>query len=158
MMKVEFWVVGKTQFSYLKEGMEIYEKRLRKYVPFQMVILPDIKNAKNLTPDQLKEKEGKSILDKVEKNDLLILLDEKGKTFTSEKFAEWLNQKFQHSAKKIIFLVGGAYGFSNPVYGRAQQKIALSAMTFSHQMVRLFFIEQFYRGMTILNNEPYHHS
>ncbi|MEM6965058.1 MAG: 23S rRNA (pseudouridine(1915)-N(3))-methyltransferase RlmH [Bacteroidota bacterium] len=157
-MKIEFWVVGKTQFSYLKEGMEIYEKRLRKYVPFQMVILPDIKNAKNLTSDQLKEKEGKLILEKVEKGDLLILLDEKGKTFTSEKFANWINQKLQHSAKRIIFLVGGAYGFSEIVYDRSQQKIALSAMTFSHQMVRLFFVEQFYRAMTILNHEPYHHT
>jgi len=157
-MKIEFWVVGKTSFSYLNEGMEIYEKRLRKYVPFKSVILPDIKNTKNLSHEVLKEKEGQVILNKLEKGDLLILLDENGKTFTSEKFAEWLNQKLQHSARKMIFLVGGAYGFSDAVYERSQQKVALSSMTFSHQMVRLFFIEQFYRALTILKNEPYHHS
>lgn len=157
-MKVEFWVVGKTSFSYLNEGMEIYEKRLRKYLPFKTVIISDIKNAKNLSHETLKEKEGQVILDKLEKGDLLILLDENGKTFTSEKFAEWLNKKLQHSARKMIFLVGGAYGFSDAVYQRAEQKIALSSMTFSHQMVRLFFIEQFYRALTILKNEPYHHS
>ena len=157
-MKVEFWMVGKTQFKYLNEGMEIYEKRLRKYVPFQTVVLPDIKNAKNLTPEQLKIKEGSMILNKLEKNDWLILLDEKGKVFTSEKFAYWVERQLQHSAKKVVFLIGGAYGFSEDVYQRAQQKVALSAMTFSHQMVRLFFIEQFYRALTILKNEPYHHS
>ncbi len=157
-MKVEFWVVGKTQFKYLEEGMNIYEKRLRKYVPFQTVVLPDIKNAKNLTPDLLKNKEGEIILSKLEKNDLLILLDEKGKTFTSEKFALWMEKQLQHSARKVVFLIGGAYGFSEEIYERAQQKVALSAMTFSHQMVRLFFIEQFYRALTILKNEPYHHS
>lgn len=157
-MKVEFWVVGKTQFKYLREGIEIYEKRMTKYLPFQTVTLPDIKNAKNLTSELLKEKEGKMILEKLEKGDLLILLDEKGKTFTSEKFALWVEQKLQHSARKLIFLIGGAYGFSEDVYQRAQFKIALSNMTFSHQMVRLFFIEQFYRAQTILKNEPYHHS
>lgn len=157
-MKVEFWVVGKTQFSYLSEGMEIYEKRLRKYLPFKMIVLPDIKNAKNLSAQELKKKEGDLILSKIEKGDLLILLDENGKTFSSQKFAKWLNQQLQHSARKMIFLVGGAYGFSEKVYQRSQQKIALSEMTFSHQMVRLFFIEQFYRALTILNNEPYHHS
>ncbi|HFC00824.1 MAG TPA: 23S rRNA (pseudouridine(1915)-N(3))-methyltransferase RlmH [Phaeodactylibacter sp.] len=157
-MKIEFWVVGKTQFQYLNEGIAIYEKRMKKYLPFQTIILPDIKNAKKLTHELIKEKEGKMILDKLEQGDLLILLDEKGETFTSEKFAAWLNQKLQHSARKIIFLVGGAYGFSEAVYQRAHQKIALSSMTFSHQMVRLFFIEQFYRALTILKNEPYHHS
>lgn len=157
-MKVEFWVVGKTQFQYLKEGIEIYEKRMKKYLPFTTVVLPDIKNAKNLTSKLLKEKEGVMILNKLEKGDVLILLDENGKTFTSEKYAVWLNQQLQHSARKLIFLVGGAYGFSQDVYQRSQQKIALSQMTFSHQMVRLFFIEQFYRALTILNNEPYHHS
>ncbi len=157
-MKVEFWVVGKTQFQYLKEGIEIYEKRMKKYLPFTTVVLPDIKNAKNLTSNLLKEKEGVMILNKLEKGDVLILLDENGKTFTSEKYAVWLNQQLQHSARKLIFLVGGAYGFSQDVYQRSQQKIALSQMTFSHQMVRLFFIEQFYRALTILNNEPYHHS
>ena len=156
-MKVEFWVVGKTQFKYLQEGMEIYEKRLRKYVPFQTVILPDIKNAKNMTPQLLKSKEGEIILSKLEKNDLLILLDEKGKTFTSEKFAFWVEKQLQHSARKVIFLIGGAYGFSDEVYKRSQQKVALSAMTFSHQIIRAIFAEQLYRGFAILNNEPYHH-
>ena len=129
-MKVEFWVVGKTQFKYLNEGIEIYEKRLRKYVPFQMVVLPDIKNAKNMTPELLKLKEGSVILNKLEKNDLLILLDENGKSFTSEKSAFWIEKQLQHSARKIIFLIGGAYGFSDEIYKRSQQRIALSAMTF----------------------------
>jgi len=157
-MKIEFWVVGKTQFQYLNDGIGIYDKRIKKYLPFQTVILPDIKNAKNLSESLLKEKEGKMILEKVDKGDLLILLDEKGKEFTSEKFALWVNQKLQHSAKRMIFLVGGAYGFSKDVYARGDQKIALSQMTFSHQMIRLFFIEQFYRALSILNNEPYHHT
>jgi 23S rRNA (pseudouridine1915-N3)-methyltransferase len=104
-MKVEFWVVGKTHFKYLNEGMEIYEKRLRKYVPFQTVVLPDIKNAKNLTPELLKNKEGEMILSKLDKNDLLILLDENGKTFTSEKFAFCVEKQLQHSARKVIFLI-----------------------------------------------------
>lgn len=157
-MKVEFWVIGKTSFAYLKEGMQLYEKRLTRYLPFSSVVIPDVKNAKNLSQEELKKKEGQLILNKLEKNDLLILLDENGKTFTSIKFSKWLEQQLQHSARKMIFIVGGAYGFSEEVYARANGKISLSNMTFSHQMIRLFFLEQLYRALTIMKNEPYHHS
>ena len=156
-MKLEFWVVGKTSFAYLKEGMQLYEKRIKRYLPFESLVISDIKNAKNLSQEELKKKEGQLILKKLEKNDLLILLDENGKTFTSIKFSKWLEQKLQLSARKIIFVVGGAYGFSDEVYARANGKISLSNMTFSHQMIRLFFLEQLYRALTITKNEPYHH-
>ena len=155
-MKVEFWVIGKTNQVYLKEGISIYEKRIQRYLKMEMLILPDIKNAKNLPPKQLKEKEGNQILKKLAKGDCLILLDERGKDFSSVAFADFINKQLHHSYAKIIFLVGGAFGFSPSVYERANFKIRLSSMTFSHQMIRLFFIEQFYRAMTILKNEPYH--
>lgn len=156
-MKVEFWVVGKTSFPYLHEGIDLYHKRLKHYIPFKMEVLPDVKNAKNLSQAQLKDKEGAIILKKLSANDHLILLDEVGKSYTSEQFASFMEQKLQQSYKKLIFLVGGAYGFSDAVYTRSNGKISLSKMTFSHQMIRLFFIEQIYRAMTILRNEPYHH-
>ncbi len=157
-MKVEFWVIGKTNQAYLKEGISIYEKRIQRYLKMELVVLSDIKNAKNLPSKQLKEKEGTQILKKLAKSDCLILLDERGKDFSSVAFANFINQQLQHSYSKIIFLVGGAFGFSPSVYERANFKIRLSSMTFSHQMIRLFFIEQFYRAMTILKNEPYHNS
>jgi len=157
-MKVEFWVIGKTNQAYLKEGISIYEKRIRRYIKMEMIVLSDIKNAKNLPSKQLKEKEGTQILNKLAKRDCLILLDERGKDLSSVAFANFINQQLHHSYAKIIFLVGGAFGFSPSVYERANFKIRLSSMTFSHQMIRLFFIEQFYRAMTILKNEPYHNS
>ena len=155
-MKVEFWVIGKTNQAYLKEGISIYEKRIQRYLKMELVVLADIKNAKNLPSKQLKEKEGTLILKKIAKSDCLILLDEKGKDFTSVAFANFIDQQLQHSYAKIIFVVGGAFGFAPSVYERANFKIRLSSMTFSHQMIRLFFIEQFYRALTILKNEPYH--
>lgn len=155
-MKVEFWVVGKTQETYLQTGIAHYQKRLTHYLPFQMIILPDIKQSKNLSSAQLKEKEGQLVLDKIQNSDQLILLDENGKSFSSMDFASWIDKQLQGSARRLIFLVGGAYGFSEKVYQRANLKLSLSKMTFSHQMVRLFFLEQLYRGMTILRNEPYH--
>jgi len=155
-MKVEFWVIGKTTPLYLKDGMSIYEKRIRRYLKMEIVVFPDIKNAKNQSASEIKKKEGINILKKIIKNDCLILLDERGKDFTSVQFANFLEQQLQFSYSKIIFLVGGAYGFSEAIYQRANFKVRLSAMTFSHQMIRLFFIEQFYRAMTILKNEPYH--
>jgi len=157
-MKIEFWVIGKTSFAYLTEGMQLYEKRIKRYLPFNCIVIPDVKNAKNLSQEELKKKEGQLILKKLEKNDWLILLDENGKTFSSIKFSKWLEQQLQHSARRMIFIVGGAYGFSEEVYSRANGKISLSSMTFSHQMIRLFFLEQFYRALTIMKNEPYHHS
>ncbi|WMX13570.1 MULTISPECIES: 23S rRNA (pseudouridine(1915)-N(3))-methyltransferase RlmH [unclassified Aureispira] len=156
-MKVELWVIGNTSFPYLKEGTAIYEKRLKHYLPFEYSIIPDIKNAKNRTNEQLKSKEGAAILKKLDKGDWLVLLDEGGKEYSSLKFANYMENMLQQSHKRIIFVVGGAYGFSPEVYQRANAKISLSKMTFSHQMVRLFILEQLYRAMTILRNQPYHH-
>lgn len=155
-MKVEFWVVGKTSERYLQEGIFVYTKRLKHYLKFEMEIIPDIKNPKNLSVEKLKTKEGESILRKLKNEDYLVLLDEKGKELTSTKFSKQI-EKYQISGKKrVIFLVGGAYGFSPEIYQRANEKLALSQMTFSHQMIRLFFFEQIYRAMTILRGEPYH--
>lgn len=156
-MKLELKVVGKTAFSYLDEGISIYEKRLRRYCDFKMTIIPDIKNAKNLTKAQIKKKEGELILKKIEPNHFVILLDDKGKMYSSLEFSNYLEQKLLPAGRNVIFIIGGAYGFSEEVYQRANTKLSLSKMTFSHQMVRLFFVEQLYRAYSILNNEPYHH-
>ena len=155
-MKVEFWVIGKTSFNYLIDGTAIYEKRLKRYLPFQYEIIPDIKQGGKLKPIQLVEKEGQSVLKRIKSDDLLILLDEKGKSYTSVEYATFVEKQLIQSHKRLIFLVGGAFGFSKPIYSRANQMISLSKMTFSHQMIRLFFLEQLYRAMTILKNEPYH--
>jgi 23S rRNA (pseudouridine1915-N3)-methyltransferase len=134
-----------------------YTKRLSFYIKFDLEIIPDIKNVKNLSESQQKEKEGELILAKLAATDQLILLDENGTTFSSVGFSDYLQKKMNSGAKTIVFVIGGPYGFSDEVYQKAQGKISLSLMTFSHQMVRLFFIEQLYRGFTILRNEPYHH-
>ena len=155
-MKIHFWAIGKTNEKYLREGIGIFTKRLGHYLPFEMQELPDIKQAGKLSPVALKEKEGEMVLQRLKSDDYLILLDERGKRYTSEAFARQINKWLQLPQKRIIFLVGGAYGFSPDLYQRANQKIALSEMTFSHQMVRLFFVEQLYRGMSILRNQPYH--
>lgn len=156
-MKAELWVIGNTSFPYLKEGTTIYEKRLKHYLPFEYSVIPDVKNAKNRSKEQLKTKEGELILKKLDKGDWLILLDEGGKEFSSVKFAKYMENLLQLSHKRLIFVIGGAYGFSSEVYQRSNAKISLSKMTFSHQMVRLFVLEQLYRAMTILRNQPYHH-
>lgn len=155
-MKVEFWLIGKTAFPYLEEGMAVYEKRLGHYLSYSTVVLPDVKNAGNMQPDLLKQKEGDAVIARLKKDDLLVLLDERGKQYTSLEFAAFMEHKLQLSTKRIVFLVGGAWGFSEAVYQRAEFKISLSKMTFSHQMVRLFFMEQLYRAMTILRGESYH--
>ncbi len=157
-MRVECWMIGKTNEAYLKEGMQIYTKRLVRYIPFEKIIYPDVKNASKMPTDILKKKEGEIILSKLKPDDFLVLLDENGKHYTSEAFAKYLDQQLQMSYKRIIFQIGGAFGFSDEVYARANAKLALSKMTFSHQMIRLFFFEQLYRAMTILRNEPYHNS
>ena len=155
-MKVEFWVIGKTNETYLQRGMDNYSKRLTHYLKFVIEVIPDVKNPKNLSREQLKLKEGASILKKLKSEDYLVLLDEKGKEYTSIQFSKRL-EKFQISGKKrVIFLVGGAFGFSPEIYQRANEKLSVSQMTFSHQMIRLFFLEQLYRAMTILRGEPYH--
>jgi 23S rRNA (pseudouridine1915-N3)-methyltransferase len=155
-MKIEFRVVGKTNEPYLREGIDIYNKRIGHYLPYAMEILPDVKQAGKLSPEKLKQAEGKLILNKLNTDDFLILLDEKGKTYTSVQFSKHISKLLQQSYKRIIFQVGGAFGFSDEVYKRANGKLSLSGMTFSHQMIRLFFTEQLYRAMTILRNEKYH--
>ncbi|NHM07692.1 23S rRNA (pseudouridine(1915)-N(3))-methyltransferase RlmH [Flavobacterium sp. CYK-4] len=156
-MNIKLLAVGKTDHQQLQSLIDEYQKRLSFYIKFDLEIIPDIKNAKNLSETQQKEKEGELILGKLSPTDQLILLDENGKTFTSLTFAEELQKKMNSGVKTLVFVIGGPYGFSPQVYEKAHGKIALSAMTFSHQMVRLFFIEQLYRGFTILRNEPYHH-
>ena len=155
-MKVELWLIGKTNERYLEEGMAIFQKRLEHYLPFRTRVIPHLKKAKNLSPGQIRQKEGEQILTQLNPDDFLLLLDERGKQYSSVDFAHWLDQKLQLSHRRLILLVGGAYGFSEAVYQRAGSKLSLSKMTFSHQMVRLFVLEQLYRAMTILRNEPYH--
>lgn len=156
-MKVVLLVVGKTDTRYFAEATDEYKNRLVHYVPFEMQVLPDIKNVKNLSELQQKEKEGDMILKALLPGDYMVLLDDKGKEFTSVDFARYMEKKMQTVPKRIVFVIGGPYGFSEAVYKAAMEKISLSKMTFSHQMVRVVFVEQVYRAMTILNNEPYHH-
>ncbi|WP_396173101.1 23S rRNA (pseudouridine(1915)-N(3))-methyltransferase RlmH [Flavobacterium sp.] len=156
-MTIKLIAIGKTDQKSLQALIEDYQKRLSFYIKFELEIIPDIKNVKNLSEQQQKEKEGELILAKVTATDQLILLDENGKSFSSVAFANELQKKMNAGIKTLVFVIGGPYGFSEEVYKKANGKISLSAMTFSHQMVRLFFIEQVYRGFTILRNEPYHH-
>lgn len=156
-MKIELWVVGKTDDGYLQTGLDDYQKRLQRYTAYEQITLPNLKNRKKLTTDQIKHQEGELILSKLQKSDYLILLDERGKSFTSLQFAQYIERWSAQGHKRLVFLIGGAYGFSPAVYAAAHTRLSLSAMTFSHQMVRLFFTEQLYRAYTILNGEPYHH-
>ncbi|SFU39392.1 23S rRNA (pseudouridine1915-N3)-methyltransferase [Pustulibacterium marinum] len=156
-MKIKVIAVGKTDSKQLSELIHIYEKRLGFYVNFELDIIPDIKNSKNLSEAQQKEKEGELILKKLQPTDVLVLLDEGGKSFSSIKFSEYIQKKMNAGTKQLVLVIGGPYGFSETIYQKSQGKISLSAMTFSHQMVRLFLVEQLYRAFTILRNEPYHH-
>ncbi len=156
-MKIKLVVIGKTNQDFVEKGIAEFSGRLKHYIDFEMIVIPDIKNAKSLSFDQQKEKEGELILKSLKTGDYVVLLDEHGKEFTSVGFADYLAKKQHTVARTLVFVIGGAYGFSSGVYDIAKEKIALSQMTFSHQMIRLIFIEQLYRGMTILNNEPYHH-
>lgn len=156
-MNIKVLAVGKTDNKNLQILIEEYAKRLSFYVKFDLEIIPDIKNAKNFSESQQREKEGELILAKLSTTDYLILLDENGISYSSVNFSEYLQKKMNAGIKTLIFVIGGPYGFSESVYKKAQGKISLSKMTFSHQMVRLFVIEQLYRGFTILKNEPYHH-
>lgn len=156
-MNIKLIAIGKTDNKNLQSLIDEYQKRLSFYIKFDLEIIPDIKNVKNLSESQQKEKEGELILAKITQTDQLILLDENGKTFSSVAFSEELQKKMNSGVKTLVFVIGGPYGFSDAVYAKANGKISLSSMTFSHQMVRLFFIEQLYRGFTILRNEPYHH-
>jgi 23S rRNA (pseudouridine1915-N3)-methyltransferase len=156
-MNIKLLAIGKTDNKNLQVLMDEYSKRLGFYVKFDMEVIMDIKNVKNLSENQQKEKEGEQILAKIGATDQLILLDENGASFSSVGFSDYLQKKMNSGIKTLVFVIGGPYGFSDEVYAKAQGKISLSAMTFSHQMVRLFVIEQLYRGFTILKNEPYHH-
>ena len=156
-MKIKLLVIGKTDDRNLNELISMYHKRLQHYIQFQLEIIPDLKNSKNLSQLQQKEKEGELILNKVSSTDQMILLDEKGKDFRSKEFANYLQKKMNSGIKQLVFVIGGPYGFSEKVYEKAMGKVSFSKMTFSHQMIRLFAVEQIYRGFTILRNEPYHH-
>lgn len=156
-MKLHVIFTGKTTGKLFQEAIADYQSRLTHYVPFSLEEIPDLKNVKNLSEEQQKEREADLLFDRLQPGDVLVLLDEKGKEMTSREFSVYLEQKMQTVAKRLVFLIGGPYGFSPRVYEAAQGKISLSKMTFSHQMVRLFLIEQIYRGYTIMKGEPYHH-
>lgn len=157
-MNVKFISIGKTVKGYLKEGEQEYEKRLSRYIKFEEIVIPELKKASKLSHDEVKHKEGMLLLDKLDSSDYVVLLDENGKLQSSEEFAKWIENKQIYGTSKIVFIVGGAYGFSDDIYNRAQYKLSLSKMTFSHQMVRMIFKEQLYRAFTIIKGEPYHHS
>lgn len=155
-MKITLLVVGKTTDQRLQTLIEDYQQRLKHYIPFEMVVIPDLRNAKALTQTQIKEQEGIEILRRITPSMDVILLDEHGHEYRSIEYAQWIQKKMA-AGRDVTFIVGGPYGFSPAVYERANGKISLSKMTFSHQMIRLFFTEQIYRAMTILRGEPYHH-
>ena len=156
-MKIVLLVVGKTVESHFIQGIEEYSKRLAHYVPFEIAVIPELRNTKSLSTDQQKEREADFILKSFLPGDYIVLLDEHGKEFSSMQFAEYIEKKMHTTPRRVVFVVGGPYGFAQSVYTTAHEKISLSKMTFSHQMIRLIFTEQLYRAFTILNNEPYHH-
>ncbi|MEM7185527.1 MAG: 23S rRNA (pseudouridine(1915)-N(3))-methyltransferase RlmH [Bacteroidota bacterium] len=156
-MKITLLAIGKTDDASLQGLIDQYTSRLAHYVNFEFVAIPDVKNVKNLSEAQQKKAEGEAILKRLQPADQLVLLDEKGRSFSSVEFSQHLQKKMNSGLKNLVFVIGGPYGFSDEIYQRATGKISLSSMTFSHQMVRLFFVEQLYRGFTILRNEPYHH-
>lgn len=156
-MKFSLLVVGKTATGYLKQGIDEYVNRLSHYISFDIQYIADAKNTKKLTEAQQKQVEGESILQRFEASDYVVLLDEHGKEYTSMEFSTYVQKRMSSGARRIVFVVGGPYGFSEDVYKRANDKLSLSKMTFSHEMIRLIFTEQLYRACTILNHEPYHH-
>jgi 23S rRNA (pseudouridine1915-N3)-methyltransferase len=156
-MIITLILIGKTEDDYITKGFAVYEQRLKHYITFETIVIPSLKNTKNFSPEQLKIKEGELILKSIAPTDRIILFDENGKEYDSREFANFLQQQMNTGIKNLVFVIGGAYGFSDDVYLRANGKVALSKMTFSHQMVRLFVAEQFYRAMTIIKNEKYHH-
>jgi len=155
-MKITLLFVGKTSFDYLEKGIAEYEKRIKRYLDFEIKVIKDLKPGKNMPANIVKFKEGELILKQIKSTDFLFLLDEKGKQYTSREFAGFIENKIVTGIKNLIFIVGGAYGFSEDVYKRANGKLSLSKMTFSHQPIRLLFVEQLYRAFTIIKREPYH--
>ena len=156
-MKVALILVGKTVNKHFVELIDEYAGRVKHYIGFDIVTIPELKNTKNLSTDQQKQQEGELILKQLQAGDHVVLLDEHGKELRSVEFSAYMEQKMQTVNKRLVFVIGGPYGFSPEVYGRANEKLSLSKMTFSHQMVRLIFVEQLYRAMTIMRGEPYHH-
>lgn len=156
-MKFALLVVGRTVEKHYITAINDYVERIKHYTPFDMEVIPELKNTKNLSMEQQKEKEGELILKALQPGDVVVLLDEHGKEFRSIEFAEWAEKKMHTVNKRLVFIIGGPYGFSKDVYAAAQEKISLSKMTFSHQMIRLIFVEQLYRAMNILAGGPYHH-
>lgn len=156
-MRIIFLVIGKTNEKYLIDAIDEYTSRLKHYIPFETIVIPELKNVKNVSVSDQKEKEADLILKNIQSGDCVVLLDEHGKEFTSLAFSAYIEKKMHTSNKRLLFIVGGPYGFSPRIHSLANEKISLSKMTFSHQMIRLIFIEQLYRAMTILNHEPYHH-
>lgn len=156
-MKITLLTVGKTDIKWVKEGLEMYSSRLRHYINFELMEIPELKNVSALSREQIKLKEGELILKQLKSGDYLVLMDERGKEFRSLQFASMLEDRMNRGGKDMVFVIGGAYGFSDAVYSRADDKISLSKMTFSHQLVRTIFAEQLYRAFTIMRGEPYHH-
>lgn len=156
-MKITLLTVGKTDVKWVKEGLDLYVSRLSHYAPFQVREIPELKNVSALDREQIKVREGELILKSLRPSDEVVLLDEGGRELRSVEFASWLEERFSRGSRDIVFIIGGAYGFSKEVYARADSKLSLSKMTFSHQMVRTIFAEQLYRAFTIMRGEPYHH-
>ncbi len=156
-MKITLLTVGKTDRDWVKQGLDIYVSRLKHYIPFSIVEIPELKNVSSLTKDQIKMKEGELILKNIRNTDDVILLDERGKEYSSVELAGIIQNKINYEGRDIVYVIGGAYGFSDAVYARANSKLSLSRMTFSHQMVRAIFAEQIYRAFTIMKGKPYHH-
>ena len=156
-MKITLLSIGKTEEEYIKEGIDIYLNRLKHYIKFEIVELPELKNTKHLSQDLQKKKEAEMFFKFIVNTDFVVLLDERGTEYNSILFSDFLNKRMVASTQNLLFVIGGSYGFDNNIYDRANAKISLSKLTFSHQMVRLFFVEQIYRAFTILKGEPYHH-
>lgn len=156
-MKIQLYVIGRTATSYIDEGISNYVSRLSHYIPFEIKTIADIRNTRRLTEEQQKAAEGELLLQALQPGDCVILLDERGREYTSREFASMVEKRMATLSRNLVFVIGGPYGFSQRIYDRADGKISLSRMTFSHEMVRLFFVEQLYRAMTILRGEPYHH-
>ncbi len=156
-MKITLLTVGKTDRDWVRQGLDIYVSRLKHYISFSLVEIPELKNVSSLSKEQIKSKEGELILKNIRNTDDVILLDERGKEYTSTELASIIQNKINYEGRDIVYVIGGAYGFSEAVYARANSKLSLSKMTFSHQMVRTIFAEQLYRAFTIMKGEPYHH-
>lgn len=156
-MKLALLQTGKTDEAYIRDAVAVYEKRIAKYARFEMITLPDIRNARNMPASVLKEKEGEQMLNIIRPDDMVILLDDKGREYTTIELASFLKDRLMSSKKRILFVVGGAWGFDDKIYERADHKLSLSRLTFSHQLVRLLFAEQLYRVLTVISGDPYHH-